>query len=165
MLFPIPIFPSTNPLFPPTSPCLCEVAPLPAHPLLPQWPSVSLSSVIKPPQDLSAPLPLMPDKVILCKIHNLSHGSLYVYSLVGGLLPGSFGVSDWLILLFLLWVCKPLSSYSTCPNFPIVGTLLSPVFGCVSHALAEPLRRQLYWALVSKYFLSSTIISGFGVSR
>ncbi|KRX11800.1 hypothetical protein T07_8521 [Trichinella nelsoni] len=29
-------------------------------------------------------------------------------------------------------------------------------------ALAEPLRRQLYQAAVSKHFLASTIVSGFG---
>jgi hypothetical protein len=32
----------------------------------------------------------------------------------------------------------------------------------ISQALAEPLRRQLYQAPVSKYFLSSAIVSGFG---
>ena len=32
----------------------------------------------------------------------------HVYSLVGGLVPGSSGESGWLILLFLLWGCKPL---------------------------------------------------------
>jgi hypothetical protein len=31
-----------------------------------------------------------------------SHGSIHVYSLVGGLVPGSSGRSGWLILLFLL---------------------------------------------------------------
>jgi hypothetical protein len=40
--------------------------------------------------------------------------SLHVYSLAGGLVPGSSGVvvvvvSDWLILLFLLWAANPFS--------------------------------------------------------
>ena len=34
---------------------------------------------------------------------------------------------------------------------------------CVDQGLAEPLRKQLYQAPVSKYFLASTILSGFGV--
>jgi hypothetical protein len=34
---------------------------------------------------------------------------------------------------------------------------------CICQALAEPLRRQLYQAPVSKHLLASTIVSGFGV--
>jgi hypothetical protein len=41
---------------------------------------------------------LMPDKSILCYICGWSHGSLHVYSLVGGLVSGSYWGSDWLIL-------------------------------------------------------------------
>jgi hypothetical protein len=33
----------------------------------------------------------------------------------------------------------------------------------IGHPLAEPLRRQLYQAPVSKHFLASTIVSGIGV--
>ena len=33
----------------------------------------------------------MPDKAILCYIFSWSHGSLHVYSLVGGLVLGSSG--------------------------------------------------------------------------
>jgi hypothetical protein len=33
---------------------------------------------------------------------------------------------------------------------------------CISPALAEPLRRQLYQAPVSKLLLASAIVSGFG---
>jgi hypothetical protein len=47
----------------------------------------------------------MPDKAILCYIYGWSPGSLHVYSLVGGLNPGSSG---WLMLLFFLWGSKPL---------------------------------------------------------
>jgi hypothetical protein len=36
---------------------------------------------------------------------------------------------------------------------------------CIDLALAEPLRGQLYWAPVSKHFLASAIVSGFGVSK
>ena len=45
--------------------------------------------------------------------------------------------------------------------------MLSPMVGCVHLPLylsdtAEPLRRQLYQAPVSKHLLASTIVSGFG---
>jgi hypothetical protein len=63
---------------------------------LPSWSIESL-------QDRGPPLPLMPDKAILCYISSWSHGSLHVYSLVGDLVPGSSGVSGWFILLFFLW--------------------------------------------------------------
>jgi hypothetical protein len=36
----------------------------------------------------------------------IADGSLHVYSLVGGLVPGSCGGSGWLILLFFLGGCK-----------------------------------------------------------
>ena len=58
---------------------------------------------IEPSQDQGPLLPLMTNKAILCYICSWSHGWL-----VGGLVPGSSGGSDWLILLFLLWGCKPL---------------------------------------------------------
>jgi hypothetical protein len=42
--------------------------------------------------------------------------------------------------------------------------VLSPKVGCcIGRDLAEPLRRQLYQAPVSKHFLASAIVSGFGV--
>jgi len=39
---------------------------------------------------------------IVCYICGWSHGSLHVYSLVDGLVPGSSEVSGWLLLLFFL---------------------------------------------------------------
>jgi hypothetical protein len=36
---------------------------------------------------------------------------------------------------------------------------------CIGQALAEPLRGQLYQAPVSKHFLTSATVSGFGVCR
>ena len=65
----------------------------PTHPLLPHLSSIPLHWGIKPPQDQGPPLPLMPDKAILCYICIWSHGSLHVYSLVGGLVSGSSGWS------------------------------------------------------------------------
>jgi hypothetical protein len=48
----------------------------------------------------------MADKAILCYIYSRSLWFLYVYSLVGGLVPGSSGRSGWLILLFFLELIK-----------------------------------------------------------
>ena len=62
---------------------------------------------IEPSPDQRPLLPLMTDKAILCYICGWSHGSLHVYSLVGGLVPESSGGTGWFILLFLLWGWKP----------------------------------------------------------
>ena len=70
--------------------------------LLSHHPSLLPCYDIKLSHDQGPPLPLMPDKVILCYICSWSHGSLHVSSLVGGLLPERSGVSDW---LFFLWGC------------------------------------------------------------
>jgi hypothetical protein len=51
---------------------------------------------------------------------------------------------------------------------PPLGTLCSvqwmvvSIHFCICQAVAEPLRRQLYQAPVSKHLLASTIVSGFG---
>jgi hypothetical protein len=52
---------------------------------------------------------------------------------------------------------------------PLLGTpcsvqwLAASICLCICQALAELLRRQLYQASVSKHFLASSIVSGFGV--
>ena len=52
---------------------------------------------------------------------------------------------------------------------PLLGSLCSAqwlamsIRICLGQNLAEPLRRQLYQAPVSKLFLASAIVSGFGV--
>jgi Ni/Fe-hydrogenase subunit HybB-like protein len=45
----------------------------------------------------------------------------------------------------------------------LVQCLAACIHICIGQDLAEPLRRQLYQALVSKHFLASAIVSGFGV--
>ena len=91
-----------------------------------------------------APLLLMPDKAILFCICSWSHKSCHVPSLVGTLLPGFFGGSGWLILLFFLWGCKPapsvlaLSSPLGCQHS--VQCLAACIHICIGQALAEPLR-------------------------
>jgi hypothetical protein len=54
---------------------------------------------------------------------------------VGGSVPGSSGVSGWLILLFLVWGCKPLQlleSLSPLSNSSTGIPVLSPMVGCES---------------------------------
>jgi hypothetical protein len=74
--YPLSSFPSTNPLFSHSSPCLYEGAPQPAHPLLPQHSSIPLHWGIEPLQDQGTSLSLMPDKAILCHIFSWGHVSL-----------------------------------------------------------------------------------------
>jgi hypothetical protein len=59
----------------------------------------------------------MPDKAILCYIGGWSHGSLHVYSLAGGLVPGSSG---WLIIAVL-------SMGLQIPSVPSVLSLTPPL--------------------------------------
>ena len=85
-VIPVPGFHPENPLssptpFSPTQPLL-----LPRHGIRLYW-------GIEPLQDQAPLLSLMSDKAILCYLCGLSHGSLHVYSLVGGLAPGSSGRS------------------------------------------------------------------------
>jgi hypothetical protein len=85
-----PVFPLQNPI-PSPSCCLYVGAPLPTHSLPPHCPSIFLHWTILPPQDKGAPLTLMSNKVVLCYICSWSHGSLHVYSLVGGLVSELWG--------------------------------------------------------------------------
>jgi hypothetical protein len=84
-------FPPQPPLHPPSS-CFYQGTP---PPLLPFCPSIPLCWGIEPSQDQGPHLPMMLDKAILCNICSWSHGSFHVYSLVGGLVPQSSGVSGF----------------------------------------------------------------------
>jgi hypothetical protein len=77
------------------------------HPLLPSHPGIPLLWGIKPRQAQGPLLLLMSNKVILCHICSQSHGSLHVYSLVCGPVPGSSGWYGRLTLLLPPWDCKP----------------------------------------------------------
>ena len=111
-VIPSPFPPPQKRLSHSNSTCFYEVVPPPIKPIPSPCPHINLPRGIEPSQ--GGPLhPLMPDKVILCYLCGWSHGSLHMYSLVGGLVTGSSGesssgVSGWLILLFFLWGCKPL---------------------------------------------------------
>ena len=54
-------------------------------------------------------------------------------TLVGGLIPGKFGGSGWLILLFFLWQCKPLHSSTYKHQAPLVKDvfIFSTVWFCL----------------------------------
>jgi hypothetical protein len=99
---PFPHYPSELPPFHPSSPCSLT------HPLLLSCPGIPIHWDIKPSQDQGPLLSLMSNKAILCYIFGWRYEPLLVYSLVSGLVPGNSGVTGWLILLFLLWGCKPL---------------------------------------------------------
>ena len=154
-------FPSRNPLTHPPSPCFCEGVSPHTHPFLPPCSGIPLHWGIKPSQEQWPLLQMMSDKVILCYVCSCSHGSLYVFSLVGDLVPGNSGGSG-------CWYCcssyglQTHSAPSVLSLTPPLGILCSvwwlaeSICLCICQALAEPFRRQLYQAPVSK-------LSGFGV--
>jgi hypothetical protein len=111
---------------------------------------------IKPSEDQGPLLLLMPDMVIFSYMLCRTHGSLHVYSLVGGLVPESSVDSISLILLFYLWGCKPFQMLQTLttPLGPLysVRQLTASILICIGKSVAEPLKRQLYLTPVCKHF-------------
>jgi hypothetical protein len=111
----------------------------------------------------------MSNKAILWYICGWSYGSLHMYVLFG------WWFSPWELwgVLVSSYCC---SSYELqTPSAPSVLSLTSPlgtpysiqwlalsIHFRICQALAEPLRRKLYQAPVSKPLLASTIVSGFG---
>jgi hypothetical protein len=153
VLLPKPNYPITLPLLtnPPTPTSL-------------SWHSPTLG----PSQDQRPLLPLIFNKAILCYICSWSHGSLHVYSLVGGLVPGSSG-GYWLVHIVVP------SMGLQAPSGPSVLSLASPlgttcsdqwvtesIHLCICLVLAEPLKRVSCQASVRKHLLASTTASGFG---
>ena len=98
---PFPSFLSKNPLSPLHSPCS------PTLPLLLPSPGIPLYWGIEPSQDKRPLLPLMTNQAILCYICSQGHESHHVFFLIGGLVPGSSGVTGQ-FMLFFLGGCKPL---------------------------------------------------------
>ena len=95
----------------------------------------------------------MPNKAILCYICSWSHVSLNVYSLVGGLVPGSSGGSGWLILLNISMVLQTPSAHSVLPlTHPLGVPVLSLMVGCK--------HQHMYWSGSGKAS-QETAISGF----
>jgi hypothetical protein len=87
-----------------------------------------------------------------------------VYSLVGGLVWGYLLVHIAVPPMGLQTPLAPwvLSLAPSLGNLCSVQWMAVSIHFCICQALAEPLRRQLYQAPVSKHLLVSTIESGFG---
>ena len=97
----------------------------------------------------------MSEMVIFYYICCWSRGSLHVYSLVGGLIPGSSGGIGWYILLFLLWGCKPLQSLGPFSSCSTGDPVLSLLVGCEPWVFWFPLLRRIEVStLWSSFFLS-----------
>ena len=84
-IIPFPVSPLESPY--PIPPPLASMRMFPTHPLPPHGPQIPLHWGTEPSQDQQPLLPLIPDNAILCCICSWSHGSLHVYSLVGGFSP------------------------------------------------------------------------------
>jgi hypothetical protein len=128
MLSPSPVPP---PKMPHTLPLLlwgCS----PNYPLPLLRPGIPIHWNIQPSQDQGASLPLMSKKAILCYICEWSHGSLHVYSLVGGLVPGSSGVGVGLVG----WYCY--SSYGVANPFSSFSPFYNSAIGDLVIFLAVP---------------------------
>ena len=90
-----------------------------------------------------------------------------MYTLVGGLVPGSSGV---LVGVLPMGLQMPLISSVLSLTLPLwslcsVLWLSASIHISIGQALAEPLRTLTYQAPVSKHFLAFTIVSGFDVWR
>jgi hypothetical protein len=155
-----------------TSPphCFYEGDLPPTHPFQSHQPSFPLCWGIDPSQNQGLPLPLMPDMAILYYIcsWSQSHGFVHEYSFVGGFVPGNFR-GFCLVDIVVLSMGLQTPSISTVLSLtPPLGSLRSVrgltarICICIGKALADSLKRQLYQAPVSKNFLASAIVIGFG---
>jgi hypothetical protein len=127
--------------------------------------SIFLHWGIKHAQDQGPPsFSLMPDMAVLYYRCSWSHGFLHVCPLVGGLVPGALGVL--VIWCFFNQVAIPFSFFSPSPSSSIGVPGLRVIAQSdisIGQTLTDPLRKELYQASVSKSFLASAIVSGFGV--
>jgi hypothetical protein len=149
-----PGLPSREPLSHLLSHCLYEGAAPLTHPCQPSHSGISLHWEIKHPQAQGPLLPLMSNKAILCHICCLSHGSLQLCSFVvdpvtessGGVWPVDTAAPP----MGLQSPTTPLVPFPT----PPLGTprsvkwLATSIRLCTCEALSEPLRRQLYQAVM-----------------
>jgi hypothetical protein len=161
-------FPLHKSSIPSPSSCFWEGTPPLTHPLLFHHSSILLCWGIKSYEDKGPPLPLMPDKVIFCYICSRSHGCHKVYSLVGCLVPGSsLGYLYGWFCCFSYWVVNFFSFFSPSLNSSIGVPMLSSMVGCKHLHLywsgsGRAPQEKLNQAPVSKHFLASAIVSGFG---
>jgi hypothetical protein len=171
MLSPFPVFPHPKtPISSPPPPSLRVFPHPPTHSRIPAlaFPYTAASSLHRS----CPPIDVQQDHLLLY-ICSWIHGCLYVYSLVGVLVPGSSGgggggrLVD--ILVLPMGFAKPFSSFCSFPNSSIgdpcsVPWLCASICLCICQALGEPLRRQLCQTPVRKHFLASAILSVFGCS-
>jgi len=96
----------------------------------------------------------------------LNHQKSNVYNIYTFKIWGSWEL--WLVSIIVLRGLQTPSAPSILSLTPPMGTLFSvqwlavSICCCICHALAEPLRRQLYHTPISMHFLTSAILSGFG---
>lgn len=101
--------------------------------------------------------PLMSDKVILCYIGIQRHGSLSVYSLVAGLVPGRTGWSIQLIFssygvaIFLRSSSSSARSPQRCLS--LVWSLVPIIHICIGKLMAQTTKEQPHQVPVSKCLL------------
>jgi hypothetical protein len=137
--FPLP----RNFLSHPPFSCFYEVIPPPTHPPTPaSLPSHSITLGHRAFIDQGSLLPLMPNKAILYYIYGWSHGSLNVYSFVGGLDPGSSG--SW-YCCSSYGVANPFSSFSPSSNSYTGDFTFSPEIGFVFILFACLLVFKIDW--------------------
>jgi hypothetical protein len=133
---------------------------LPNPPTPASCPGIPLHWVTEPSKDQGLLFPPMPTKAILYYTCSWSQGSLF-----------GWWFSPW-ELWGLVHVVPPRGLQTPSAPWvlslvPSLGTLCSvqwlavSIHFCICQALAEPLRRQLYQAPVSKLLLASAIVPGF----
>jgi hypothetical protein len=169
-VFPFPGLPFRNPHSIPPSPASMRVLPhLPIHSHLPAM-ALSYTGVwntLRPKDHSSHGCPSRPSSATyVAKALGLSMCTRWMVVQS----PDLWGAPEvWLVDTVdpIMGLQTPLAPSVTSPT-PLPGTpcsvqwLASSIPVCICQALADPLRRQLYQAPVSKHFPASTIVSGFG---
>jgi len=140
--------------------CFYEDAPTPTYPLQPQHSGINLHWRSKPLQDQGLFLTLVLDNLDIC---SWRHGSLHVYSWVGGLVQ--VRLVDIVVIPIVMQTLSAPSVFSLNPLLESpcsVQWLAATIVICISMALAEPLMGHPYLAPPSKNILASAIVTGFG---
>jgi hypothetical protein len=120
MLSPFLVSPPLTPTTPPSTPASIRVLSIQFHFPVTTFPCTREPSLHR------TKVSLMPNKAILCFIFDWSHRSLHVYSLVGGLVSGSF--VGW--YCFFCGVANHFSSFSPFLNSSIGAPMLNPMVVC-----------------------------------
>jgi len=99
MLSSFTISPPQTPSLIPHNPCLYEGAPQPTCPISPQCPSIANTGSLSLHRTKGLPSHWCQIRSSFTTYAAGAMGPLHVYSLVGGLVPGSFGGYGWLIVV------------------------------------------------------------------